>query len=147
MGWVIYFAITFSVMLVAVPFKRIREYWLAGVVGIVVIFVLDSTLIKLNAYSFSKAYIYIKGIPLLYMLTAFPGGVIFLWIYEQANKYKFLTMLFISYLFLIIEFIMIKTKYFHHIRWDGGNSFFLNITGFVLTLWLYKRIYKLKQQW
>jgi hypothetical protein len=79
LGWIIYFSAAVLIAGVATRFKNIRRIWPVGLATILFLYIIDSTLVNLGAYSFRYPNSLFGGVPILYLLSGFPGGTL-LWL-------------------------------------------------------------------
>ena len=137
MGWIILFFIAYFLLFSLIPLKRCKELLHVGLFSLIVLYIIDSTLIKLGAYSFKLVYFDISGIPLLYLLSGLPGGMLLVHFLPPKKKWHLFYPLLASAIFLCIELIMVLCKYFYHHQWNSFNSYVLNIFGFSIVLWFH----------
>jgi len=122
------------------PFKKWKQLWYAGIIAMILIYAIDSTLIRLGAFSYQFANPLISGLPTLYWLSSFFGGIIMVKYYPQKNAWKLPYIILTSFLLLLLELIMWVFGYFNYENWTLINSFFLNISGFIILIWLWNWI-------
>lgn len=137
MGWIYFFCIAYALPLLLVPHHKYKKYFPIGLVSIIILFIIDSTFIKLGAFSYSFGTPYISKLPLLYLLSAIPGGILLVHFFPQKNRRMQLPyILLAAALFLIIELVMLWLKYFNYHDWSFLNSYILDIFGFIIVIWL-----------
>ena len=134
MAWVIFFAVAWLVSIAFIPIGRWRQLYQAGVIGMILVYLIDSTLISLGAFSYSGANTAIRGIPLFFWLSCFPGGVLLAHFYPRKILWRFPYVLLATLIFLAMEYVMHLLGYFHYHNWSVIHSFFLNIIGFTTTI-------------
>lgn len=134
MGWVIYFCATVLICMLLVPLKDFKRLWPAGVFTLVLLCLIDSTFIKLKAFSYSYGNGVLLGLPVLYWLGSFFQGVLLVYFYPAAEKRHFPYVAMMAGVFLIMELVMLRTGYFHYNDWNPVKSYFLDLSGFSLLL-------------
>lgn len=144
MGWVIFFITSILVSLIFIPFKKVKYYWLAGIISMIMIIAIDSTLIRLGAFSYRYPNSIIGKIPTLYWLSSFFGGIIVAYYYPKKKPLQFPYILLSSFIFLCMELVMYFLGYFNYHNWSLINSFILNIFGFIIVIWLWNWVSEFK---
>jgi hypothetical protein len=137
MGWIWLFMISVLIFLLAIPFKKWIYYWPAGVVTMIIIYAIDSTLIKLGAFSYYYPNYIIGKLPLFYWVSSFFAGILLVYYFPKRKIMQFPYILLTAFMFLCLELIM---KYFNYItyhNWSSIYSFFLDISGFIIVIWLF----------
>jgi hypothetical protein len=124
-----------SAALILVPFKHWKKSWPAGIIGMLVVFFLDDTLVYLGAFKFWDGGIYLFGLSLYYWLSYFPGGIIFDYLRPHKHIWRLAYILTFAAVYLMIELVMVYVGYFQYIKWNAFMSFMLNIVGFTLMMW------------
>lgn len=137
MGWIILFVVAYFLLFSLVTLKRCKELFHVGLFSLIVLYLIDSALINLGAYSFRPIHFNVSGIPLLYLLSGFPGGILLVHFLPSKKKWYLFYPLLASAVFLCIEQIMVLIKYFYYHQWNSFNSFVLNIFGFSIVLWFH----------
>ena len=84
MIWVIFFIVMLLVTAILTKFKNIKRYWFMGLITIALVFAIDSTLIGLGAYVYSGDLMAINGIPIFYLLSGYPGGILLVYFYPPV---------------------------------------------------------------
>ena len=107
-----------------------------GLITILFLYIIDSILISLGAYVFHDTLPLLSGLPIFYLLSGFPGGILLVYFYPSTKKSQFPYILLSALLFLFLEIIMYWLKYFQFINWNILKSYFLNIGGFMALLWI-----------
>lgn len=136
LGWVVFFVVAWLTAILVVPWANWIRFWPVGLVGMIVNYGIDTTLIVLGAFRYSQGKPNLKGIPVFYLLSVFPGGLLLASFFPEVRWMQFPYILLASLVLLSMELFMKWTGYFHHMKWNPVNSFFLNITAFTLVLWL-----------
>ncbi|MTI49802.1 hypothetical protein [Sporosalibacterium faouarense] len=135
MVWLIFAFIVYSAMFLLVPLKKIKRTWFCGLISLIILLIIDNTFINLGAFEYINMKWIIWHIPLFYWLSGFPAGIILFHFYPKKVFWQLPYIVFMTLIFLAIEFLMIWLGYFEHINWSGINSFVLNICGFIITIW------------
>lgn len=136
MGWLVLFFAAWLLALTMVPIKEWKRLWPAGVVGLATIYVIDSTLIGLGAFSYSLGNPVLTGLPTFYLLSSFAGAVLLAYHCPKQGWWQILFVMLMAAAFLLIEVVMYKLGYFHYLLWSPASSYILNIGGFIVVLWL-----------
>ncbi|MFZ5352396.1 MAG: hypothetical protein ACOZCL_06670 [Bacillota bacterium] len=134
MGWFLFMLCVFITCALAVPYKNWIKFWYSGTIGMVLLYFIDSTLIKLGAFEFHHNGLLVSGLPLFYLLSCYPGGIVFAHYRPNKEKYKLLYIIIMALLLLALELIMSFLGYFTHINWHTLKSVLLNIFGFIVLL-------------
>ena len=135
LGWVIFFIIAWLTALILVPIEEWYSLWPSGLIGMSIIYIIDTALITLGAFKYSFGNKVLGDIPVFYWLSSFPGGVLLVYYYTVIDRWlHFPYILLASAIFLAMEYIMIKLGYFHHLKWKISKSFVLNIIGFSVVI-------------
>lgn len=138
MGWLIFSAIAWSLVLFLVPFENLNRLWRAGVVGLVSLYIIDSTLIKLGAFYYSMgepSLSGLSGVPTLYLVSGFAGAILLAYYYPSERKWQLPYVLFASASFLALELIMVRSDYIQYKNWSLIRSYFLDVFGLTVVLW------------
>ncbi len=135
MGWLIFMIVVWTVALAFVPLKHWKKTWPIGIVAMAVVYLLDSAMIYLGAFKFWHGSIYLSGLPLLYWLSYFPGGIIFDYLRPNKHIWRLVYILVIPAVYLMIELVMVYSGYFQYINWSAFMSYLLNVVGFTLMMW------------
>jgi hypothetical protein len=101
---------------------------------------IDTTLISAGAFSYRVPAQITGGLPLLYWLSGFPGGVLLTHFYPDKEKLQFPYILLASAIFLGLELIMHFFGYIHYHKWSPVNSYFLDVFGFIIVIWIWNWI-------
>lgn len=136
MGWIIFFGVSCLLFVVFVPFKNWKRLWSAGTLTMILLYLIDSTLIRLDAFSYSYGNSILSGLPTFYWLGSFFGGIILAYFYPENHKWQFPYLIFMAGIFLLMELIMYWGGYFHYNKWSPVNSYFLDFIGFTSVLWM-----------
>ncbi|PAB59248.1 hypothetical protein CCE28_10300 [Anaeromicrobium sediminis] len=145
MGWFVFCAIAYAIVLFLIPLNKFKYLLPIGLISMVILYLIDSTLIRLGAFSYSFPNPILGGLPTLYLLSGFAGGVFLVYFLPLRKRWQSPYILLASLIFLIIEFLMIHLNYFHHHKWNGLNSYVLNIFGFIIVLWFAQYFYVPKE--
>lgn len=137
MGWVIFFISSVVISILCIPLKKWKCYLFAGIISLIVLYAIDSTLIKLGAFSYRYPNPLIGNLPTLYWLSGFLGGIILVHYYPAKKQLQFPYVLIVASLFLCLELFMAYLGYFNYLNWSPLNSFFLDIFGFLIVIWLW----------
>lgn len=86
LGWIIFFLTALLLADVLTKFKNFRRLWPMGLATILFLYVIDSTLITLGAYSYRYAIFTLNGIPIFYLLSGFPGGILLAYFYPSIKQ-------------------------------------------------------------
>lgn len=135
MGWIIFSIFGWSTALLLVPLKYWKRSWPVGIFAMVIIFIMDDTLAKLDAFKFLDGRVYLSSLPLFYWLAYFPGGIIFDHFRPQKHVRRLLYIFVWATGYLVVELFFIHIGYFRHLNWNLYKSFLLNVCGFTLSMW------------
>lgn len=136
MGWYILLGFSCLLMLVFVPKSEWKRLFPAGLISVLVLVPIEVVFTSLGGFSYAQSIINLHKVPMIYLLSSFPTGVFVAYYYPAKNRLRLLYVLFISLILLLIEMIMIRAGYMKHINWGILRSFFLNLYGFIVMLWL-----------
>jgi len=136
MGWLAFAGAAWLTGVLLVPIKYWKKLWPLGIAGMIVIFPIDSTLVDLGAFYFSSGIVKISGIPTPYWFSYIPGGILFGYYCPGERWQQFLYILTTAFILLVLELIMLWLGYFHYLNWNPVKSYFLNVGGFTIILWL-----------
>ena len=140
LGWYIFSITAYGILLFTVPWNKYKYLWPIGLISIIILYLIDSTLIKLGAFSYSFPNPFLSGLPTLYLISGFVGGILLVHFLPSKETLQIPYMLLSPLIFLMLEFLMIYLGYFHYHNWNGLNSYFLNIFGFSIVLWFSSQI-------
>ena len=125
-----------GVALLFIPLRLWRRLWPAGIMGMVIILLIDGILVSLNAFQFiyngPKSY----GLPVPYVVSYFAGGVLFAWYRPDGRWLRLAYVLAAALLLWVLEFIMLRLGLFDHISWNLAKAYILNICGFIIFFWM-----------
>lgn len=127
MEWVIFGGVAWVLTMLLVPLKRRKILWPLGLIGMLLIYIIDSTLIGLRAFSYSDGMAKISGLPFFYWLSSFPGGILLGYYCPSEPWPRAIYILLAALFFLALELIMFLLGYFFYINWTPVNSYILNI--------------------
>ncbi len=136
MMWIIQFIVSIALVILLIPFSQLLFLLPAGLLGMVLSYIIDSTFVYLGAFNYRYPNPFLLRIPLFYWLSSFSGGVLLLHYYPQRQSLQFPYIVLASTLFLASELLMYKLGYFHYGRWSPFKSLILNIFGFIVTVYL-----------
>jgi len=136
MGWIVFFGVAWLTVILLVPWGNWARLWPVGVIGMIVNYGIDVTLIRLGAFRYIHQNPQLQGMPVFYLLSVFAGGLIVANFFPETRWMQFPYILLASLVLLIMELFMKWIGYFHHIEWNPIKSFFLNLIAFTLVLWL-----------
>ncbi|WP_307403119.1 CBO0543 family protein [Desulfofundulus luciae] len=131
-----WFVFSLGLSILAVGKKGWLQFWPVGLVALAVAYILDSTLIDLGAFSYHYGVPALGGLPLLYLLSVFPNGIILSRFYPSRRRLRLPYVLVVAALFLFVERLMFITGNFRYLHWTLEYSLMLNVTGMILVLWL-----------
>jgi len=137
MQWIVFFFFSVFVFFITKSYKEWRQLWYAGLFALLVMYAIDTTLIKLGAYSFRHPNLILGGIPTFYWFSSFFGGMVLTRFYPQKTIWKLPYILLSSFLFLLLELIMHFGGYFYYYNWSSVHSFFLDIFGLTVVIWFW----------
>ena len=136
MGWIIFFGVALLLSLLFVPLVKWKRLWWAGLIGLIVVYLIDATLIQLSAIRYSYGNPVLSGLPTFYWISAFPAGVLFAYYCPTNKMWQFPYIMLASTFMLSLGFIMYILGYYHLMQWNFIKDFFLNIGAFIIVLWL-----------
>lgn len=136
MIWIIYFVISVIVTAILTKFKNIRRLWIMGLLTILFIYGIDGTLVALGAYSYRDPCSVLSRLPIFYLLSGFPGGILLAYFYPYMKRYQFMYILTASAIFLLLETVIRWLGYIEYNNWNLVRSYFLDIGSFMAMLWL-----------
>ncbi|MFZ5986860.1 MAG: hypothetical protein ACOYWZ_07035 [Bacillota bacterium] len=136
MIWFFFFVGLSILSFVLVPKNKWKRLWPAGIIGSVVLYLIDTTLIRLGAFSFAGASPALEGLPIFYFASGFWGAILFINYFPKRNVWTFPYIILSSTLLLILEFFLVLTDNFYYHKWNLTNSLLLNVFGFTLISWL-----------
>lgn len=139
-SWVGLLTLLWIGALLIIKKKQWRKLWPAALLGVAVLYIIDSTLIGLGAFRYSGGGVEFSGLPLVYLAAMLGGGPLAVHFYPGTNAAKIIYVLFLSGIFLIAEWIFILTGAMVHENWTLLHSYFLNIFGFVAVLWFSEKL-------
>lgn len=136
MGWIIYFISVTLLAVILTKFKNVRNLWPMGLLTILFLYIIDSGLVSLGAYSFSYGNPFLGDLPIFYLLAGFPGGFLIAYFFPAKKQFQFPYILLTAALFIWLELIMKWFEYIHYINWNIFRSSILNVGSFMSILWL-----------
>ncbi len=137
MGWFVFMVVVWVLGLVLVPVRLWKKLWLAGMMGMLVVLAIDSTLIKLGAFKSIHSGISVLGLPIPYWAGYFPGGMLFAY-YRPVGRWHVLGYIAgTAFVLWLMEAIMIRLGFFQHINWDLFKAYILNVGGFIILFSLF----------
>lgn len=138
MAWLIFFVLAWGLVVVLVGPRHLTALWPAGLIAIIVSYLVDSTLVKMGAFKFNDLYISVGGVPFFYLLANFANGMTLVRLTPQQGMFRPVIIVSLALLFLLMEYLAIMFGYFTHLNWNLWYSAILNILGFTLILWATK---------
>ncbi|SHI85845.1 hypothetical protein [Desulfofundulus thermosubterraneus] len=136
MAWLVWFLFSFFLTVLLVGKKGWLQLWPVGLAALAVVYVLDSTLIRLGAFAYSFGLPALGGLPLLYFLSTLINAAAVARFYPVRRWLRLPYIIVLSAVYLLVEWVMILTGNFRHINWSLWRSLGLNVVGFTLFLWL-----------
>ncbi|HHW42776.1 hypothetical protein GFC01_05515 [Desulfofundulus thermobenzoicus] len=136
MAWLIWLGISLVLSFFLAGRKGWLRFWPVGLVALAVVYILDSTLIRLGAFAYHYGLPELGGLPLLYFLSTIPNGVTVARFYPSRHWLRLPYVLVLAAVLLLVEWLMSITGNFRHLRWSPGQSLGLNVVGLVLVFWL-----------
>lgn len=146
MGWIIFFISSMLIFFFTKSYKKWSQLLYAGLITMVMIFVIDHTLIHLGAFSYQYPNPLIGKLPTFYWLSSFFGGMILANYYPQRNLMQFPYILLSSFLLLLLELIMYFLGYFNYHEWSPIKSFFLDVFGITIVIYLWNWINEIRKK-
>jgi hypothetical protein len=134
MAWIIFFCFSVITIFLLIPFEELPLLCPAGIIGLILCYIIDNTLVSLGAFSYKYPNALLSRIPLFYWLSSFFGGVLLFRFYPLQQSMQFGYIVLASALFLVLELIMYKIHYFFYHNWNLVKSLALNIFGFTITI-------------
>lgn len=132
----IFLIFTYIAAFIVVPAKEWKRLWPAGIITCVLLYMIDSTFIRLGAFSYCPGFSITPGIPVLYLVSSIGGGIVLAYLLPERKLWQ-LAFIFISAaVFLFMELVMHWLGYFQYNEWRPLNSYFLNVVGFSAVLLL-----------
>ncbi|MFZ5645327.1 MAG: hypothetical protein ACOY46_17280 [Bacillota bacterium] len=101
----------------------------------ILIYAIDSTFVDQGAFRFFIETESISGLPLLYWLAYFPGGILFGYYIPREKWWRLFYILLAAFVLLILELLAVYFGYFYYLNWNPFKSYILNIVGFTTMLW------------
>ncbi|OEH86923.1 hypothetical protein BHU72_01285 [Desulfuribacillus stibiiarsenatis] len=136
--WLIFAVVVWGITIALVKWENFKRHWIAGIIGMIAVIIIDSPLSKGGIYLFHQPMIQVFNLPLFYIIGLYAGGVFIVHFYPWGNPIKGLLFLILAdFIFLSFEVFMDYIGLFEHVHWKFLYSFFINITGFLLTLYFY----------
>ena len=136
LAWIIFFLIAMASAFLLTKFKNLKSLWPMGVATILFLYIIDSTFISLGAYGYHGTMFLLNNIPIFYLLSGFPGGILLAYFYPSTKKFQLPYILLAALLFLLLEIIMNWFGYIHYINWNILRSYILDVGAFMSLLWL-----------
>lgn len=134
MGWIVFFLVAYILLFILVPLNKCKNYFPFGLISIIILYLIDSTLINLGAFSYSFGNAKLYELPTLYLISGFSGGILFIHFLPLKDNLQFPYIFLASAILLVLELIMYWLKYFHYHNWTPFRSYFLNIFSFCVVL-------------
>lgn len=131
----IFTVISWTLVLILIPFLRLRTTWLVGVISPILLFIIDFTFVKLGYYQFPNKLVDVFGIPLFYLLGGSAGGILFTNWLPRKPLLKIISVLGFSGLLLVTERVFYNFGAFKYLYFTPLLSYTLNVAGLsILTL-------------
>lgn len=135
MAWIILCAAAWLAALLLIPKDSFRRLWPAGIISMLVLYFIDTTLIRLGAFSYNGSPFF-SDIPVFYWTSSFPGGLLLAYFYPAVKRLRLPYVAGAAAVFLVLELIMKRLGYINYLNWNTLYSFFLDVGGFIIVLWL-----------
>ncbi|MBC8079473.1 MAG: hypothetical protein H7X86_03960 [Gorillibacterium sp.] len=132
MAWVVLFVMAWLCCLLFVPLNVWRSLLPAGFISLITLYLIDSTLVSLNAFSYRYPTTFLGNLPILYWLSGFPGGMLLFHFFPKNKLLYFPYIVLASGIFLGMEIIMFVLNYIRYHNWSSLSSLILNIGGFTI---------------
>lgn len=116
--------------------QKIRRIWPAGLLGLFLVYIIDSLAIKSNLYGFAGADLTLSGIPLFYLLTAFPVSLLVYRFLPGERIRQFLYLGLVAGIYLLPEIFLTRAGYVEYINWSLLHSYMLNLGALVALVYL-----------
>lgn len=129
MTWLIYFIVSAGITLIFVPVRHWLRLWPAGFAGILLLYLIDSTLVGLGAYSYSHGLSILSGLPVLYLLSGYPQGIFLAYFYPEKRFRQLPYVMLMAAGLLVLEIITLFTGDFAHHQWNLARSYLLDVFG------------------
>jgi len=123
------------VLLMVVPAGELKRLWPAALISLAAVYWIDSTLGGLGAFRYSGPGPAISGIPVFYLLSIAPGGIMLAYHYPDGALRRAMFVAGAAFVFLLVEEIMVALQYFHYLSWSPGRSYVLDVGGLIVVLW------------
>ena len=143
MPWLIYANFMWVLVFILVG-KRFYLLWEKGLLGVVLMVIVDCIGIKLNLYHYAKGLFYIGCLPLLHIIGIYAASILYLnWLPQQTSK-RILYTIYFSTLFLSLEAAMYRAGALIYPNWKLSYSYLLNMTGLLALAYLTDLFKKIK---
>lgn len=134
MEWLIFLAVNLIIVLTFVPLGQWKRLWPAGLVGVVLLYLIDLLFYGLDTYAYSYGIRYLAGLPLFYLISGFPQSVFLAYLCPSKKQWRFPYILLMAAILWSMELIMFKLGFFQYHRWNLGKSYLLNIIGLTVLI-------------
>lgn len=141
MLWIMLGIVFWGIMLFLIPIKQWKSFWLIGIISMIILYFIDSTLIALKAFKFIYNSSTISGLPFPYWLGSFPIGILLVKFCPIRQWARLLYIALSAFVLLALELVIVYLGYFSYINWNPLKSFLLNIGGFTILLWFAESIF------
>ena len=135
MPWIIYVTFLWVLVFILVG-KRFYLLWEKGLLGVVLMLLVDYFGTKYNLYKYSKGLFYIGNFPLTHIIGIYAGSILYLnWLPQQRGK-RILYTIYVSVPFLALEAAMHKAGAIIYPNWKLLYSYPLTIVGLLVLAYL-----------
>lgn len=133
----IWAAIVWALVLIFIPFNRIKELWPVALIAMIWIFIVEYVFINLGYYQFTRGILQIGGIPFFHLVGAAGGGILLLnWI-QRNPLLKILFVALASGFFSFLEYMYIKKGAFEYLNaFNPFLSYIQSIAMVSIFVWL-----------
>ena len=135
MPWLIHTTFIWVLVFILIN-KRFYLLWKKGLLGVVIMVIVDCIGIELNLYHYAKGLFYIGCLPLLHIISIYGASILYLnWLPQQTSK-RILYTIYFSALFLSLEAAMYSAGAVIYPDWKLSYSYLLNLTGLLSLAYL-----------
>lgn len=137
MWWFVLFVLAWGLCLLFVPLNQWRRLLPSGVIALLLLYLIDSTLISLGALSYAYPSDVLDGLPFAYWLSGMPGGMLLVHFLPGKKERVFPYILLAAGLFLGLEYMTDLLGYIRYGSWSLFKSYLLDIAGFINVVFLW----------